>query len=378
VFVNRRTALRLALSVVVPSALIGRAAASQDTPPGYTVSELPLLQPDGTDRIVGAAAVAINESGDVAGDVEAAVGTDYPAYALSWRKGTPKYLGAVGEIGSANDINKGRRAVGYTRADVKAATTTAVVWMKGESEPLKGLGGDNSVAFAINDKNAIVGWSTTAEGGDPANRVHACLWNRDEVSDLGSLGGDDGESFATDINADGQVVGGANPVPGSLSAGVGIVGVVTGVWPGTHAVLWDGDAVTDLGTLSGDGSVATGINDAGQIVGTSGLKDGHNRAFLWEKDELTNLGVLPEGGDSSYAADINSAGQVVGLVEGYGGYGRVAFLWQNGTMIDLNTLIPSDSGWTLLGAWGINDAGQIVGFGQGPDGQQVFLLSPVA
>src|SRR5207247_3774481 len=106
--------------------------------------------------------------------------------------------------------------------------------------------------------------------------------------------------------------------------------------------------------------------------------DDKNRAFLWEEDELTNLGVLPDGGDSSYATDINSAGQVVGLVEGYGDDGRVAFLWQNGTMIDLNTLIPADSGWTLLEAWAINDAGQIVGYGVGPDGQQVFLLTPVA
>ncbi|HEY7035206.1 MAG TPA: hypothetical protein VH482_27960 [Thermomicrobiales bacterium] len=370
----------MALVVLISAgpALAGRAVARQDTPPGYTVSELPLLQPDGTDRIVGAAAVAINESGDVAGDVEAAIGTDYPAYALSWRKGKPKYLGAEGEIGSANDINKGRRAVGYTRADVKAYTSTAVVWMKGVSTPLKSLGGNNSVAFAINDKNAIVGWSTTAESGDVANRIHACLWSKDEATDLGSLGGNDGESFATDLNAAGQIVGGANPTPGSLTPGVGIVDVVTSVRAGTHAVLWDGDAITDLGTLGGDGSIATGISDGGQIVGTSSLKDGHNRAFLWEKDKLTNLGVLPEGGDSSYAADINSAAQVVGLVEGYGDYGRVAFLWQNGTMIDLNTLIPSDSGWALLGAWAINDAGQIVGFGQGPDGEQVFLLTPVA
>jgi len=322
--------------------------------------------------------VAINDPGDVAGNVEAAIGTDYPPYPLSWRKGEPKFLGAEGEIGSANDINVGRRAVGYTRAAANAATTTAVVWMKGESTPLKSLGGDNGVAFAINDKNAIVGWSTTADSGDPANRIHACLWTKGEATDLASLGGDDGESFATDINADGQIVGSANPDPGTLSPGTSIVEVVTGTSSGVHAVLWDGDAITDLGTLGGDSSIATGINDEGQIVGTSGLEDGHSRAFLWEKDTLDNLGVLPEGGDSSYAADINSAGQVVGSVEGYGDHGQVAFLWQNGDMIDLNTLIPADSGWALLGAWAVNDAGQIVGFGIGPDGQSIFLLKPVA
>jgi probable HAF family extracellular repeat protein len=374
---TRLTLIAACLFVLGP-AFAGHANARQDAPPGYTVSELSLLQPEGTDRIVGSAAVAINESGDVAGDVEAAIGTDYLPHALSWRKGEPKFLGAEGEIGSANDINKGRRAIGYTRAAANAATTTAVVWMNGESTPLKTLGGDNSAAFAINDKNAIVGWSTTADSGDAANRIHACLWTKDEATDLGSLGGDDGESFATDINADGQIVGGANPDPGTLSPGTSIVEVVTSASSGVHAVLWDGDAITDLGTLGGDSSIATGINDAGQIVGTSRQEDAHNRAFLWEKDKMNNLGVLPEGGDSSYAADINSAGQVVGFVEGYGDHGQVAFLWQNGGMIDLNTLIPADSGLTLLGAWAINDAGQIVGFGIGPKGESIFLLKPVA
>ena len=53
-----------------------------------------------------------------------------------------------------------------------------------------------------------------------------------------------------------------------------------------------------------------------------------------------------------------------------------AFLYSNGTMTDLNALIPS--GWTLEQANAINDAGQIVGYGYNPQGQQdAFLLTPV-
>jgi len=40
-----------------------------------------------------------------------------------------------------------------------------------------------------------------------------------------------------------------------------------------------------------------------------------------------------------------------------------AFMWKNGTGIDLNTLIDSASGWVLLSAKTINDSGQIVGYG---------------
>jgi probable HAF family extracellular repeat protein len=56
-----------------------------------------------------------------------------------------------------------------------------------------------------------------------------------------------------------------------------------------------------------------------------------------------------------------------------------ALLWQNGKVIDLNTQIPSNSGWAALEiACGINDAGQIVGYGQISSGPiwHAFLLTP--
>ena len=54
-----------------------------------------------------------------------------------------------------------------------------------------------------------------------------------------------------------------------------------------------------------------------------------------------------------------------------------AFLYSGGVMTDLNTLIPSNSGWTLDGATGINDLGQICGTGVNPSGQtDAFLLTP--
>src|SRR5262245_45867371 len=84
----------------------------------------------------------------------------------------------------------------------------------------------------------------------------------------------------------------------------------------------------------------------------------------------TDLGTLPHGTYIS-AGDLNEAGQVVG-------YGDVsdrfhAFLWDNGTMLDLGTLGGSNSN-----ALGINDRGQVVGYADVPGdaAHDAFLITP--
>src|SRR5262249_11538985 len=55
-----------------------------------------------------------------------------------------------------------------------------------------------------------------------------------------------------------------------------------------------------------------------------------------------------------------------------------AFIYQNGRITDLNSLINSGSGWKLWNATAINNAGQIAGIGEGPHGgPDFFLLTPV-
>ena len=75
---------------------------------------------------------------------------------------------------------------------------------------------------------------------------------------------------------------------------------------------------------------------------------------------MTDLGTL--GGTYSLANGVNNGGQVVGEAED-GDYIVHAFLWQNGAMVDLNTLLPANSEWELTTALQINNAGQIAGFG---------------
>jgi probable HAF family extracellular repeat protein len=254
--------------------------------------------------------------------------------------------------------------------------------------------------LAINDSGQIVGNSALAPGS--ADPVHAFLYQNGVMTDLGTLENSNGTSFAQAINNSGQIAGGSDGIPGgrrpflysggqmtdlgtlpgymgSASAfGINNRGQVVGADnlsdrlggdPGfAHAFLWQNGSMTDLGTLGGTGSVATAINDSGQVVGYSTTADGQTDAFLYAGGAMTDLGA-------GIAWGINSLGQVVGSATPQGGG---ALLYSGGVAIDLNTLIPSDSGWHLLEAHAINDSGQIVGYGTINGTIHGFELNPTS
>ena len=197
--------------------------------------------------------------------------------------------------------------------------------------------------------------------------------------DLGTLGADYSE--ATDINERGQIVGyrltfasGAfhaflwqdgvmTDLSGIFAAGgINNRGQIVGS-SGGRAVLWQDGEITDLGTLGGAFSSAFAINDRGQIVGESSTDSGATHVFLWQDGGMIDLGTL--GGHSSVARAINNRGQVVG--ESNTALGEThPFLWQDGVMIDLGSLHGGFSSRTQ-GPRTINDRGQVVGFSEGPD-----------
>src|SRR5205807_435135 len=160
-----------------------------------------------------------------------------------------------------------------------------------------------------------------------------------------------------------------------------IVGVSGQTIPqGERAVLWDATGVHDLNiTLpaGSPGSVGRGINAKGQIVGDIGGPGGGG--FQWEAGTVTLLG------QSLFAQAINSAGTIVGYSDGpdTDPYFH-AVIWKNGSIQDLNNLVPANSGVLLERASGINDKGQIVGTGyrlpvtgdDRYDEQHAYLLTP--
>lgn len=71
-------------------------------------------------------------------------------------------------------------------------------------------------------------------------------------------------------------------------------------------------SIVDLGTLGGVGyeyigSEATGVNDSGQVVGSSYVPDGTFYGFLYSGGTMSDLGTLP-GGSESVATGINDSG----------------------------------------------------------------------
>jgi len=231
----------------------------------------------------------------------------------------------------------------------------AFLWQLGILTDLGTLGGTDALAWSINDAGAVVGQAKTA--ADPVN-YHAFLWQGGSMTDLGMLPGGAG-SVAFGLNAAGDIAG--------------MSGVAGG---NSHACLWIGGVITDLGTLGGSSGSAKAINSSRQVVGQSKIAGGNDHAFLWTlAGGMTDLGTF--GGPFSSALDINNDGQVVGAADLAGGGGR-AFIWDaDHGMRNLNDLIDPEANWVLLEAVNITDAGQIVGTGTHNGQTRAYLLTPI-
>jgi probable HAF family extracellular repeat protein len=264
----------------------------------------------------------------------------------------------------------------------------AFLWRNGRMHDLETLGGPSSAAFFVNQDGLVAGASDvdydshpTIEnpGGGPT--IHPFLWHdgmmRDLIADapVGMFGGTYGT--VTWLNDRGQVTGTMN-----------LTGDMT--W---RSFLWDRGVVTDLGTLGGIQTTSFWLSETGAVVGHSdvteicttcapGNQKQLHRPFLWKDGVMTDLGVL-KGDNAGAAFSINRHEQIVGRSEVCTRVGvddschtneYHAFLWENGSMVDLQTLVLPGADMTVDGALEINDRGEIVGTGLLPNGDRHALL----
>ena len=169
--------------------------------------------------------------------------------------------------------------------------------------------------------------------------------NRDRLQDVFGVV----FSEANAINATGQSVGSSETVGGDY-----------------EAVLWSPSGQTTvLQDAGGAGdSYASAINYAGESVGysdTTATVGGPTDAVLWSSTGQATVLQDAGGQGMSFANAINAFGQSVGY--SYTASGYEAVLWgPKGKARDLDNILGS--AWSDTIAVGINNSGDIVGYGE--------------
>jgi probable HAF family extracellular repeat protein len=331
----------------------------------------------------------ITKNGRVAGSSNLADGS---SHAVVWAS---KRAADLGTLGGSNSIAFGVDDHGQAVGEAETSASdpngedfcgfgTHLICLPFESangvmNPLPTLGGNNGVAIAISKWGEVAGFAENSipDPGCPAPQVlhfKPVVWEKGVIHKLPTFGRDP-DGVAQQINNYGQVVGGSGAC--ATFNTIYLYNLVA-----VHALLWENGKATDLGNLGGQtgqagGNIALDINNVGQVVGNSDLQgDTTFHAFLWtRKTGMQDLGTL-SGDVASLGISINDAGAVVGASLD-ANFNPRAFLWEEGVMTDLNTLIAGDSSLYLLTGCSINSRGEITGLGLTSTGEiHTYLASP--
>jgi len=360
--------------LVVPAGL----AAQENSQPNYRVIELGTLGGTYSQPFY------VSNMGVASGEASLADGN---WHAILWQGSFKRDLGTLGGLnssafGSPNAIGQvvggaetshsdpnGEDFCGFYASGAPLSGTACLgfLWQDDSMTPLSTLGGYNSAASMINNRGEVAGNAETATTDstcppyDPALGQYQVLqekpvvWANGRIKELPTYGGDP-DGFAIAINDRGQAAG-ASGVCSTFN-------VINGLYLSpVHALFWDHGKVTNLGSLGGNfGNQAHGMNNRGQVVGTSDLAgDSVFHGFVWSKS--TGMQDIPpvQGDTYSVALAINDLGVVTGVSLNSTFTTLHAFVVVDGVPTDLNTLISADSPLQLQTACGINSRGEITG-----------------
>jgi len=200
------------------------------------------------------------------------------------------------------------------------------------------FGGGNTVGLDLNGVGEATGFSKPPQGA-PSD-AHPFLYNAGKLTDLG-------------------LPPGIRCVGGMAINGAAAV-IATRICRRQEGedrftgFLYEHGRIVRLPTLGGDNTFPGGINDLGQVTGSSITAQGDDHAFVFFNGSITDLGTL--GGRSSGGAAINNEGWVAGDSQNAARETH-PFVYHDGRMTDLGTL-----GGTFATATAINGVGQVLGF----------------
>jgi len=301
------------------------------------------------------------------------------------------------DLGAApgNTISQGYALndLGQACGTSDSGVATATLFSGGQAFDLGGfVSGDVTVATGINDSIVVVGWERFASTATS----HALIWSSGGIQDINSPSLFPGGTEALAINDSGVVVGqgyldntGGNfhvftyangkmvdiGPPGAFQAVPVAINDSGGMIVSYATSKDNGQAIYSNGTFTklvapaGTSVRANAINNNGVIVGSISYNTNSAvpHAALYSNGVWTDLGTLPGATRGTAAVGINTAGQVIATaayqVTSYHPFipaKTVACIIRNGVVVNLNTLIPTNSGFNLSRAIAINEAGQIL------------------
>ncbi len=261
-------------------------------------------------------------------------------------------------------------------------------WINGTLTEIRKPGG-TAFAFGddasrINDAGQVVGRFRlsipTPECEDPPNNApnhivtHIYRWQGGSAVDLGMppFGtypcGSTLASSIGDVNASGQVAGSSSTQD------------TAGRWQCSSlghppiAYVWNGPgSFTRIGDLGGGLSGATAISNAGMTAGTSsnpgatngGCGPGGSIHAFSAQPGGSPVALPGFGGDNDQAIALNNSGLIVGSSKVVTAGVPItqtsrAIAWTGTTPTDLNGRIDPATGWFLIGASQVNDAGSLL------------------
>ncbi|HMP75315.1 MAG TPA: Ig-like domain-containing protein [Kiritimatiellia bacterium] len=310
----------------------------------------------------------------------------------------------LGTLGGANSrayaVNEQGWVVG--EAETREGHLRAFLWTpESGMQDLGACGGEISRAYAINERGHVAGEAEDAEG-----RMRPFRWNAETGLEELPLPAGFREGFVYGMNNFGMLVGGGESRAGaralvwtvdgvsvppalqergaSVAHAVNELGVIAGQlenhpdddyvsrafilqWPGALDIL-------NLGANAEWSSAALGINERGEASGFAESVAATHAIRFQRAAPAESLDTLANV--YSVAHDINDKGEAVGLFVSSHEDDDRAFVWRDGVMADLNEVLESDAAWLLVEARGINNRGEIAGYGVLNNRERAVLLTP--